>query len=102
MVEISTTGDLRARLQSLLDEKEKQLQHAGTLGQRVLEQQMELEERVSQLRDLEADREEEDDVDGEMREYFRALADTVNAWDAENAKLSTAVAGAVSWPTKET
>lgn len=96
MVDISTTGELRARLQSLLDDKEKQLQHAGTLGQRVLEQQMELEERISQLRDLDAERDEHDEVGAEVREHFRALAEMVRAWDSENVKLSDAFVDAVS------
>ncbi|KAJ7821017.1 hypothetical protein B0H14DRAFT_3471865 [Mycena olivaceomarginata] len=55
----SSAGDMRYHLQSLLDAKERQLQQAGALGQRVLAQQMELEERIRQLQwrgwDLPAD-----------------------------------------------
>ena len=37
---------MHAHLQHLLERKEKELQHVGTLGQRVLAQRAELEERV--------------------------------------------------------
>jgi hypothetical protein len=94
---VSSTGDLRAQLQALLDEKEKQLQHAGTLGQRVLEQQMELEERISQLRDLDADRDDDDEIDVETRERYRELAQTVQNWDSDNARLTEALATKVGF-----
>lgn len=41
----------QSRLGSLLSAKERQLTLAGTLGQRVLAQQMELEERIRGLQD---------------------------------------------------
>lgn len=82
-------GDMRSHLQNLLDDKEKQLQHAGTLGQQLLAQRMELEERIRQLQDLEMDA-GSDDEDAEMsvRERYRDLADTVKQWDTENEQLS--------------
>jgi hypothetical protein len=43
---LSSVGGMRLQLQNLLDLKEKRLQHAGTLGQRILAQQVELEERI--------------------------------------------------------
>ncbi|PPQ81667.1 hypothetical protein CVT26_013990 [Gymnopilus dilepis] len=86
----STAGDLKYHLQTLLDAKEKQLQQAGSLGQRVLAQQMELEERIRQLQDLEADKGEDDHIDREARERYAELADTIVAWDQENAQLSSA------------
>ena len=86
----STSGDLKYHLQTLLDAKEKQLQQAGSLGQRVLAQQMELEERIRQLQDLEADKGEDEGIDGEARERYAELADTIVAWDRENAVLSSA------------
>ncbi|KAF8889574.1 hypothetical protein BD779DRAFT_1662013 [Infundibulicybe gibba] len=89
----SSAGDMKFHLQNLLDSKEKQLQQAGTLGQRVLAQQMELEERIRQLQELEADKSEEDDIDAEARERYRELADTIIAWDSENAQLSNAFGG---------
>ena len=82
-------GDMRSHLQNLLDDKEKQLQHAGTLGQQLLAQRMELEERIRQLQDMELDA-GSDDEDAEMsvRERYRDLADTVKQWDTENEQLS--------------
>ncbi|KAF9528362.1 hypothetical protein CPB83DRAFT_791687 [Crepidotus variabilis] len=89
----STAGDMKMHLQTLLDSKEKQLQQAGSLGQRVLAQQMELEERIRQLQELEGDKSEEDEIDSDARERYRELADTLLAWDAENAQLSSAFGG---------
>lgn len=89
----STAGDMRFHLQNLLDSKEKQLQQAGTLGQRVLAQQMELEERIRQLQEIEADKSEDDEIDEDARERYRELADTVLSWDSENAQLSNAFGG---------
>ena len=80
---------MKFHLQNLLDSKERQLQQAGSLGQRVLAQQMELEERIRQLQELEADKGEEDEIDHEARERYHDLADTIIAWDSENAQLSS-------------
>lgn len=77
-------------LQLLLDNKEKQLQQAGALGQRVLAQQIELEEKIHHLQDLDVERGDDEDLDAEARERYRELADTVKAWDLENAQLSNA------------
>lgn len=81
---------MKFHLQTLLDNKEKQLQQAGTLGQRVLAQQMELEERIRQLQEIEAEKSEDDDIDEQARERYRELADTLISWDTENAQLSSA------------
>ena len=86
----STAGDMKYHLEYLLDSKEKQLQQAGSLGQRVMAQQMELEERIRQLQELEADK---DKIDLEARERYRKLAETISAWDLENTQLSSAFAG---------
>ena len=51
---------------------------------------MELEERIRQLQELEVDKDEEDDIDTDARDRYRELADTILAWDAENAQLSSA------------
>ena len=80
----SSSGDMRFHLQTLLDSKEKQLQQAGTLGQQLLAQRMELEERIRMLQDMEIDGGEGDDV----RDKYRDLVDTIKAWDAENEQLS--------------
>ncbi|KAF7318979.1 PH domain-containing protein [Mycena chlorophos] len=85
----SSAADMKYHLQSLLDAKEKQLQQAGTLGQRVLAQQMELEERIRQLQELDGDKLDDEHVDDESRERYRELAETLRAWDSENADLSS-------------
>ena len=41
-----TTGDMRQHLQNLLDTKDRQVQQVATLGERVLQQRMELEEKI--------------------------------------------------------
>ncbi|KAJ7821020.1 coiled-coil protein [Mycena olivaceomarginata] len=85
----SSAGDMRYHLQSLLDAKERQLQQAGALGQRVLAQQMELEERIRQLQEIDADSPDDDPVDEDARERYRELAETLMAWNSENADLSS-------------
>lgn len=95
-VHSSSTGDMRFHLQNLLDSKEKQLQQAGTLGQRVLAQQMELEERIRQLQEADADKGEDDELDADAAERYRELAETIMQWDAENALLSSAFGSKVS------
>lgn len=64
-------------LQALLDAKEKQLQLAGTLGQRILAQQMELEERIRQLG------EDNDNLDG-----YESLMQVIGGWEEENGRLA--------------
>ena len=86
----STPGDMKFHLQNLLDSKEKQLQQAGSLGQRVLAQQMELEECVRQLQVVEADK---DKIDLKARGQYLELVKTISAWDSENAQLFSAFAG---------
>jgi hypothetical protein len=95
-VQSSSTGDMRFHLKAFLDSKEKQLQYAGTLGQRVLAQQMELEERIGQLAKAAADKSEGDEVDAEVVERYRELAGTIRTWDAENAQLSSVFESKVS------
>ncbi|KAG1730816.1 coiled-coil protein [Suillus paluster] len=86
----SSAGQRKFRLQLLLDSKERQLQQAGTLGQRVLAQQIELEEKIRQLQEFDAERAEDEELDTDARERYRELAETISAWDAENAQLSSA------------
>lgn len=91
MFPLSSHGDMRLHLQTLLDNKEKQLQQAGTLGQQLLAQRMELEERVRQLQELELDASsDEDEADVSVRDKYRELADTIKGWDTENEQLSVA------------
>jgi hypothetical protein len=84
-----SAGDIKFHLQSVLVSKSEQLERAATLGQRVLAQQMELEERIRQLQEIDADKGEDEEIDAEARERYRELRETIQAWDAENAKLSS-------------
>lgn len=85
---VPSIGDMRAHLQLLLDNKEKQLQHVGTLGQRILSQQVQLDERVRLLHELEADLGDDQDLDSEIRERYRELMEMVRAWDTDNTQLT--------------
>ena len=87
-VGVPSIGDMRAHLQLLLDNKEKQLQQVGTLGQRILSQQVQLDERVRLLHDLEAELGDNQDLDSEIRERYRELMETVKAWDTDNTQLT--------------
>ncbi|KAI9465908.1 hypothetical protein BJY52DRAFT_1209346 [Lactarius psammicola] len=78
----SSSDDMRQHLQNLLDGKEKQLQQAAALGERLLAQRVELEERVRIIQEVDADK--TDEVTADMRERYRELADTVRAWDFGN------------------
>ena len=91
----STTGDMKFHLQYLLGRKEKQLQLASSLGQRVMAQQMELDEYIRQLQEREADAGDDDEIDLGAREQYHELAETISAWDSENAQLSSAFAGSL-------
>ena len=86
----SSAGERKFHLQLLLDNKEKQLQQAGALGQRVLAQQIELEEKITLIQELDAERGDDDDLDTDARERYRELAETIKNWDIENAQLSSA------------
>jgi len=85
---VPSIGDMRAHLQLLLDNKEKQLQQVGTLGQRILSQQVQLDERVRQLHELESELDDNQDLDSEIRERYRELAEMVRAWDTDNTQLT--------------
>lgn len=86
---LASAGSMRQYLQGLLETKEKQLQQAGTLGQRVLAQQMELEERVRQLQDIDGERAEEEEVSAETRLRYRDLSAILKSWDDENLNISS-------------
>lgn len=79
----NSSGDMRFFLQSLLDDKEKQLQQAGTLGQQLLAQRIELDDTVRMLHEM-LDVGEGDEV----RDKLRELEETIKTWDAENEQLS--------------
>lgn len=114
---LPTAAELLAHLQTLLEAKKRQLQGAATLGQRVLEQQVELQERVRQLQELNAliedgdgdkengvkavknkDGKETNDevISGETRLRYRELVHLVEGWDEENKKDVVGAFGGVS------
>jgi len=84
---------MRQHLQNLLDSKEKQLQQAAALGERLLAQRVELEERVRLLQDIDGDK--SDEITADMRERYRELADAVRAWDSGNTQLTTTFSSSV-------
>ena len=84
---------MRQHLQNLLDSKEKQLQQAAALGERLLGQRVELEERVKLLQEIDADK--TDEITADMRERYRELADAVRAWDFGNVQLTAAFTSSV-------
>ncbi len=89
----SSPHDVRHHLQSLLDGKEKQLQQAAALGERLLAQRVELEERVRLLHEIDADK--SDEITADMRERYRELADTVRAWEFGNVQLTSTFTSSV-------
>jgi hypothetical protein len=89
----SSSVDMRQHLQNLVDGKEKQLQQAGALGERLLAQRVELEERVRLLQEMDADK--TDEITADMRERYRELADAVRAWDFGNIQLTSAFTSSV-------
>ena len=95
---LASSGNMRQHLQFLLESKEKQLQQAGTLGQRVLAQQVELEERIRQLQEIDVEKAEYEDLSAEMRLRYRDLTNTLKSWEEENMQLSSAFGGNVSCP----
>lgn len=89
----SSSNDMRQHLQNLLDSKEKQLQQAAALGESLLAQRVELEERVRLLQETDVDK--SDEITADMRERYRELADAVRAWDFGNTQLTTAFTSSV-------
>lgn len=109
--EMAMAGQMRLKLQALLGEKERQLQQAEALGQRILAQQVELEERINQIAELdelaatasptaaaaggEAGQasNNSEERENEMRAQLDELAQTMHGWATEN---ETLWAGAVT------
>ncbi|KAG8882348.1 hypothetical protein FRB97_008362 [Tulasnella sp. 331] len=81
------TTSMNAQLAKILDEKETELQLAGNLGQRILQQRVELEERINVLSEYEhrsGSRTPEPGGDPEMTRKFQELQDLLQSWDKEN------------------
>ena len=86
----SSAGKLRQHLAALLEAKENQLQQAGALGQRVLQQRVELESRIHQLQELATDRDEDEEVNAELRLGYRQVVNMLKSWEDENVQMSSA------------
>ncbi|KAI0739174.1 hypothetical protein C8Q80DRAFT_1124536 [Daedaleopsis nitida] len=90
MADFDTQGNMRLHLQTLLDNKEKQLQSASTLGHQLLAQREELRERIKEMQEFELDDTGSDDgLDDSWRDKYRELADSIKAWDTENEQLTS-------------
>ena len=97
MADHDAAGNMGLYLQGLLDNKEKQLQSAATLGHQLLAQRVELEERIRQMQELELDGSGSDDgLDVSVRDKYRELADAITAWDTENEQLTSVFGSKVS------
>lgn len=83
---------LRRHLQSLLEQKSGQLQVLGTMGQEILKQQQELEERI---RDFE-EGEELDSLDRDSKGRLKELDEAMRAWEAQNDEMMRELGGKVS------
>ncbi|KAK0443325.1 uncharacterized protein EV420DRAFT_1277942 [Desarmillaria tabescens] len=94
----SSADDMKSHLLSLLDSKEQQLRQAATFSQRVLAQRMELEDRIRQLQEVEADKTDDEDVEPEAVQKYQELTDMMMSWDTENALLSSAFNSSVCPP----
>lgn len=66
------------------------MQMLGTMGQEILKQQQELEERI---RGFEED--DEDELGDETRERLRELDDAMRAWESQNEEMMRELGGKV-------
>lgn len=78
-----SSSTLRDQLRSLVENKEKQLVLVGTLGQRFLTQQVELEERIQQMDEASTD----DSHNDGLRARLTDLANTMKVWESENQQM---------------
>ena len=81
---------LRQHLSALLEQKSSQLQTLGTMGQEILKQQQELEERI---RGFEEDDEEE--VGFETKDKLRELDEAMRSWEDQNEIMMRDLGGKV-------
>ncbi len=97
MADNDTQDNMQFLLQTLLDNKEKQLQSAATLGHQLLAQRTELEDKIRQMQELELENSGADEsFDGSVRDKYRELVDSIKAWDAENEQLTSVFGSKVS------
>ncbi len=97
MADNDTQDNMQFLLQTLLDNKEKQLQSAATLGHQLLAQRTELQDKIRQMQELELENSGVDEsFDGSVRDKYRELVDSIKAWDAENEQLTSVFGSKVS------
>lgn len=85
---------LRHHLATLLEQKSSQLQMLGTMGQEILKQQQELEERIRGFE------EDEEEVGDETRERLRELEGAMSAWESQNEGMMRELGGKVGPATR--
>jgi hypothetical protein len=73
---------LRDHLASLLEHKTAQLQTLGSMGQEILRQQQELEERIRLVEE-----DAEDEVGEETREKLAELEEAMQGWEMTNESM---------------
>lgn len=74
-------SSLRTHLQELLEHKSGQLEMVGTMGQKILSQQAELEERIQSLGDMDSDA---DEIDDDTRGKLLELQEAMKGWEDDN------------------
>jgi hypothetical protein len=80
---------LREHLQSLLEHKSSQLQMLGTMGQEILKQQTELEERI---RGFDVD---DDEVGESTKRKLSELDEAMRTWESQNEGMVRELGGKV-------
>lgn len=84
---------LRQHLSSLLDQKSSQLQMLGSMGQEILKQQQELEERIKGFEDEED--EGEDQVGDVTKSKLKQLDEAMRQWESQNEGMMRELGGKV-------
>jgi hypothetical protein len=84
---------VRSHLQSLLEQKSSQLQMLGTMGQEILKQQTELEERI---RGFENDEDDEEVGEG-TKQKLTELDEAMRTWENQNEGMMRELGGKVGY-----
>nr|ODN99720.1 hypothetical protein L204_02153 [Cryptococcus depauperatus CBS 7855] len=85
-----TVDALRSHLANLLEQKSTQLQTLGTMGQEILKQQQELEERI---REFEEENIVGDEIDDETNDKLRELDQAMRNWESQNEDMMRELGG---------
>lgn len=81
---------LRQQLQQLLEHKGQQAQVVGQMGQNILAQQAELEERIQSLGDMDEDG---DDIGHDTHAKLLELQEAMKGWDSDNQGIMRELGG---------